>query len=62
MRHFSPVLALCVLAASRSVQAQGADYVPAQRLPEGRELGGADIPAWVAAGAPIGEAEAKKPH
>jgi hypothetical protein len=38
MRRLSPVLALCALLASRSVAAQSTDYVPSQRLPEGREL------------------------
>lgn len=38
MRRFSPVLTLCVLLASRLAGAQAADYVPSQRLPEGREL------------------------
>ena len=38
MRRFSPVLALSVLLVSRRVDAQATDYVPSQRLAEGREL------------------------
>jgi hypothetical protein len=38
MRRLSPVLAFSLLLVSRGVGAQAADYVPLQRLPEGREL------------------------
>jgi hypothetical protein len=38
MRRINPVLALCVLAVTRPVGAQATEYVPSQRLQEGREL------------------------
>ena len=38
MRRISPVVALCALVVARPAGAQATDYVPSQRLQEGREL------------------------
>jgi hypothetical protein len=38
MRPISSVLALCVMLVARAAGAQATDYVPSQRLQEGREL------------------------
>jgi hypothetical protein len=67
------VLAVCILALSRPAVAQTADYVPSQRLAEGRELvaiyiGSTDCapcqwpPVKSAVRAPIGALESKTPR
>jgi len=69
MRRISPVLALCVLLASRPVGAQATEYVPSQRLQEGRELVAIYLGStycgpcqFVAAGAPVAALDDKKPR